>query len=176
MKSSGSNRDRQAETRATLENRLREIEACLRGEACQISDDDLPKTWAELRRMNIPSAGIFPIGSPSTLNKRQTPHLRDVIDRAEALLKAVKSCKRRPKRQDLSVSAQCRLLRRQLRERQLTISGLAKGLHEAEMRIDLLERRNEVITKQLSAANKKIAELKGSAGSGHLRVVTGDEG
>lgn len=176
LKTTGSNSEREEALRTTLKKRLDEIEKLLDGdEDAALKEEQLPKTLQALRVMNVPEHGIFPIGSPSTLNRKQSPHLRDLIDRTKDILIRCKSHRRRPRVRRLSVTERNRHLKRELRKQKLVNAGLARALHESESERDLLKNNHDSVRRMLDIEKRKVAELLRASGRFPFKVVRPEE-
>lgn len=172
MKAIGSNVERENALRATLTKRLDEIEKILDGDKdAVLNETQIPKNLEGLRFMSAPEHGIFPIGSPSTLNRKQSPHLRDLIDRAQDILIRCKSFRRRPVVKRLSVTGRNRNLARKVRRQKLVIARLAKALHEVENKCDLMETNQNALKRQLDIEKRRVAELQLASGRFPFKVV-----
>lgn len=173
LKATGSNSDREAALRATLKKRLDEIERVLDGDKnAALNEAQIPKTLEELRFLSVPELGIFSIGSPSTLNRKQSPHLRDLIDWAQDTVTRCKLYRRRPVVKRLSVTARNKLLARRLRRQKLINASLARALHEVENARDLIETDRNALRAQLNIEQRRVAELQRAAGRIPFTVVS----
>ncbi|WP_146144192.1 hypothetical protein [Paraburkholderia sp. BL25I1N1] len=171
MKTRGSNEECKVAMKKTIKARLTLIDRFLTGEDC---DGFIPpRSVSEFRRMNIPQLNIFPIGSPSTLNVKQTPHLRDeildVFDRL-AKLNDIRHKKRiTPKRPTLS--EENRRLRRAVRSGKLTIAGLAKSYAEFGSQIDILKKQLKAASAERDKLRLENSELRVRIDKSPLHIV-----
>lgn len=167
----GSNEECKVAMIKTIQARLALIDRFLDGQDCDGFTP--PRSVAEFRRMNIPHLNIFPIGSPSTLNLKQTPHLRDEILKVFDRLDRLKDIRRKksttPKKPTLS--EENRRLRRAVRSGKVTIAGLTKSYSEFGSQNDILKKQLKATSVERDKLRLENSELRARLNKSPLHIV-----
>lgn len=120
----------------------------------------IPKTIRQFREWEDANNNLKKIGSPGTLNLKQSPHNRDLIEEVQDLLRKIKCSAANPRRKQATLSKQLEVMKRDLDIQTALTASLASQLHQTRDALKLAESNEKIALLARERADETIAELR----------------
>lgn len=155
---SRSNAQRNQDIRHTIQRKIDVLRSYL--EDPPVTGTFVPKSVRQFRSWSDPRLDLKPIGSPGTLNRKQSPHNADLIDQLHRVLEELARQKKRPRKKPLPLGDKIKAVSHDLETQKKLVSRLTSQLQETRHALKTAESCAASAIAAKERADKTVAELR----------------
>lgn len=120
----------------------------------------VPRSVRQFRDWTDISLGVVKIGSPGTLNRKQSPHNRDLIDELDSVLRELALARSRPRQRLPPLEMQLKVVQESLRLQRTLNERLVSQVHEIRHALEMAELKVQAAVVARTRAEETIVELR----------------
>lgn len=153
-----SNNERRLVTRQAIQAKINTLRSFLASDPP--AGVFVPKSIRQFRDWSDPVIGLQKIGSPGTLNLRQSPHNCDLIEEINLLIAELARTRLKPRKKASPLQDQLEKVRTELEQQRALTAGLVSQLHETRHTLKQAEANEAAAKYAKTQADETISSLR----------------